>query len=304
MSRFRLYFVGVPIACLSLCMASCTAFSRGQGDERGVRIPSYIHEPHQQLQYYINHYWSSIPISDSLWLSKSESLESYFIDYLALLANLDKPQAGLITSQLNSLDGEKLLTALGYYRRHLYELDSPLHNEELYRAVLLWAIKSPKVPSEHQEVARELLKVLERNRVGKVATDFVYETDSTTHRLHPIAEPYRLLIFHTADCPSCRELYDYMERTPIFERLREQGRLRIQIIYVQHGGDRTILKADTLLPKWVERTIDPSDSIVSHQLYDLRSSPTLYLLSRGGKVVLKDPKLEELSKYLVNHGKQ
>lgn len=287
-----------------MLLGSCNAFRQEAMSRRNQNLaPAYITDPEEQLDYTLRHYWEGVNLKDSIWRERPEDLEAKFVDYFALLSHQEPISIDLALAPLQRLDGALLLDALTIYRRWYYEGDSPFADDEVFRYVVLWAITSPKVPREHQEAARELLKGLNRNRVGKEATNFTYANDTTTVQLFPIREPYRLLVFGTPECNSCREVQLYIARQGIYKRLVEAGKLRVQTVYLQHGGRRDILRPDTLLPEWIERSYDPSDSIIGHRLYDIKSSPTLYLLGEGNKVLLRDPKPEKLTKYLQDNEK-
>ena len=43
---------------------------------------------------------------------------------------------------------------------------------------------------------------------------------------------------------------------------------------------------------------DAGQSIVTRELYDLKASPTLYLLDKDKRVILKDVTVEEIGKWL------
>lgn len=54
----------------------------------------------------------------------------------------------------------------------------------------------------------------------------------------------------------------------------------------------------------MERGLDKGDSIIGHRLYDIKSSPTVYLLGRGDTVLLRDPKPDKLTEYLTHYEKK
>ena len=201
--------VWILIACWG-----CIARSSQKQDQAGSvpKVPSHIHNPQEQLKYLVEHYWDNIDLRDSNWLKKRGELETLFVDYFSLLYDYPQAKAELYLKPLEALDGELLYDALGYYRMAYYEADSPLANDNIYRHILIWAIQSPKVAREHQLVAKELLRGIQRNRVGSKASNITYDNDSIKGlSLLPIKERYRLLIFGTPHCPSCQLLEKYIQ---------------------------------------------------------------------------------------------
>lgn len=291
-------FLGVS----SLLFSACVSRNHREQQKASVSIPGYIVEPKEQLEYVVRHYWDSIDLSDSLWLEQPEAFEAKFVDYFSLLSDLPKISHRLLLTPLERLDGAMLLEALSYYRRYYYEPDSPLADDELYRYVVVWAIQSPKVPKAHQDVARELLKGLQRNRVGHKATDFVYANDSTSLRLLPLRQELLLLIFGTSKCHACEAIHNYVRQNPVYSRLALGGKLRVLTVYVQSSGEeKNIFATDSLRPEWHSLGLDVRDSIINNRLYDIKGSPTIYLLGKGGKVLLRDPKPSKLTEYLTHY---
>lgn len=281
-----------------LSIVSCHTNRREQFSPISKNIPAYVIEPNEQLEYALRHYWDDVNFKDTTWLHRAEEFEQRFVGYFALLSDRQELSVDLTLFPLTKLDGDLLMQALMFYRRYYYEAESPLQDDEVFRYVTIWAMSSPKVPAQHQEAARELFKGLNRNRVGQQATDFVYKTDSTSRSLFPIERKYQILLFGTPDCYSCRAVQSYIAKEKIYKELVEQKRLNILTVYIQHGGERTHLKADTLLPTWIHRAYDAQDSIIKHRLYDIKSSPTIYLIGQDGTILLRDPKPEKLTKYL------
>lgn len=287
-------------------LLSCACTSRGRVGRMGTKssIPGYITEPRQQLEYLVEHYWDAIDLRDSTWLTRRAELEARFVDYFSLYSDLEPQPIRLLIAPLERTSDALLNEVLSYYYRYYYTSESPLADDELYRYVLVWAIKSPRVAREHQDVARELLVGLQRNRVGHVATDFVYATDTTEHRLLPVQEELLLLLFGTSQCPSCKAMERYVANTPVYQRLATSGRMRVLTVYLQSEGDKSIFAPDSLRPEWMERGLDKGDSIIGHRLYDIKSSPTVYLLGRGDTVLLRDPKPDKLTEYLTHYEKK
>ncbi len=284
---------------------SCHSFRPDRQEGNLPIIPSYIHDPREQLDYYVTHYWDYIDLKDSVSSYKGGQFDTLLWDYLSLLGHVDNPTKDQIIYPLERLEGGRLIKALLYYKKHLYEEPISAKGEYLYREVALWASHSPKVPIEYQTESKELADLLQRNCVGHQASDFVYANDSATFTLFPIRESYRLLVFTRGQDSTYVDVERYIQREPIYARMAKRGQLSVQVVQVQHESEhlKHFLATDTLRPKWLERTIDPRDSIVQYRLYDLKEKLTLYLITKQGKVALKAPKLEQLTQYLERNEK-
>lgn len=261
-------------------------------------VPSYMYDPRQQLDYLVEHYWDKVNLKDSVWLSRLPELERQFMDYFALLDSRGGISQTNMLRPLEGMQGRLLTEALDYYRRAYYDLNSPYCNDELYRYVVIWAISSPRVPREQQIAIKQSLRGLEYNRVGKPAKDIVYANDSTTAKLLPIKQKYLLLSLIRPSDTTAVKRYELLKKREVYTRMTKAKSLRVLDLYVGYGGDKSVLKPDSLLPTFVERGVDAGDSIIKHSLYDLRRNPSIYLLGKDGKVLLRNPKLDELSRYL------
>ena len=151
----------------------------------------------------------------------------------------------------------------------------------------------------HKIRPRHQLQMVMKNRPGSIAMDFKYTTSSgTVARMSSIQADYTILFFNNPDCLNCKQVKDYMKDSVLFNRMTQTNSkplLRILAIY-----------PDADLPSWKRadypdimiNSYDAGQSIVTRELYDLKASPTLYLLDKDKRVILKDVTVEEIGKWL------
>ncbi len=284
---------------LSSCSASTSSKQVSDG-QAGVSVPAHLHDIDERRDYIVQHYWDTIDLRDSVLLQdNSGRLEALFIDYFGLISTMDdEALAKAAVAPLNEMQGESLLRVLRIYREYLFEPSSPLEDERAFRAVLEWAITSPRVDFAYQEQARELLRVINLNRVGTPATDFIYDTpEGTRHRLSTVLSPLTVVIFGTRGCPTCRMTLDYIKGEPIYRQLAERDQLRLLYIYVQDDEALPLQPVDSTA-LWISTGRDHEGRIIHDQLYDIKASPTLYLLDRDKRVLMKSAQLPDLTHYL------
>ena len=115
--------------------------------------------------------------------------------------------------------------------------------------------------------------------------------------MHGLRSEYTVLFFNNPGCPACRDIAGLMVASPeITQRVRD-GRLTVLAVY-----------PDEDLKAWQEHGADFPESwgyvrgrdgaLSEANLYDLKAIPTLYLLDRNKKVLLKDATFEQLNGYL------
>lgn len=263
--------------------------------------PLHLQRPEQKARYMLDHFWDKMDFADTT-LIRHPAMEFAFADYCGLLTSFSADEVeGALLRPLEKSEGSMLLFVLSMYRTLLYEAASPIMSEAHYRTILKWAIRSPKVAAAYQEQARLILELLDKNSVGSQATDFIYTTTEGTQRHLKHQKAARtLLVFATPDCPTCSHWLEQLEQAPIIAESIGAGRLGVLVIYLQ-SSEEQFMQATSNLPSHYEAGYDAEDKIMSAQLYDIKASPTIYLLERGGKVLLKDATRERIIQYLLDY---
>lgn len=264
--------------------------------------PEYITSAEEQARYMIRHFWDRIDLSSRDLLSDREAYEEAIANYLGLLTSFKSHEMREeLLHPLNNLVKEPLLHTLGLYRKYLYEADSPMLNEDFFRIVLEWAIASPRVERPHQDEASVLLALINKNKVGDQATDFLYTTEAgQIQRLSYISTPYTLVIFASSGCASCRDVLRYASSLKELAELHASGKLTMLVVYI---GDTSAeeLAQETTVPRWAIKATDTSGEITQAPLYDIKASPTCYLLGRSRRVLLKDTGINQALSYIKSH---
>lgn len=266
-----------------------------------LAIPNNIYDPQEQAAYLVEHYWNGIVLSDSLGSRKKEYLEQAIVDYIGLLQSLPKKHYGArILTPLELSSGNTLLSILSIYRSYLYEPNSPLTSDYYYRLILEWAIQTPKISTSYQIQAKELYARLNMNAVGESASNFIY-TKLDGGKLHLLNQTYpqTLVLFGTPGCPSCHSVIESFSNNIELQHRIKQGEIGILFIYIQCSLEEFTAEASNL-PQWIESGYDESGEILNKPLYDIKASPTIYLINRAGKVIGKDLTLDRLNELILS----
>lgn len=108
-----------------------------------------------------------------------------------------------------------------------------------------------------------------KNRIGDKAADFAYTTQNGgKSTLHQATGDPLMLFFFRPECEICKEVKAYVKEKGVDKR--------VKILFVNPDTDTHI---DTI--------------------YDLQASPTLYLLDKNKRVLLKDAPIEQIEQYLT-----
>lgn len=263
-------------------------------------VPIHIDAPEQQARYLVEHYWDAVDLRQPLSEGEEEELEHHIVDYIGLMQSFAQENyADQLLIPLKKASEEMLLRVLSIYKTYLYDAGSQIASDEYYNTVLQWCITSPKLSKELQEQARGLLERLRLNVVGEQAKDFVYtKVDGSKHRFVNETAPYTLLVFATAHCQTCHNTLQAISGNKQLQADVLRGDLGILVVYIQ-TSPQEYEGEQAELPEWISSGYDASGEILDKPLYDIKASPTIYIVSRSGKVVAKDLAPELLPSFSI-----
>ena len=112
-----------------------------------------------------------------------------------------------------------------------------------------------------------------------------------------IKADYTLLFFYDPDCTSCQEFERVFSEMPAFLDMQEKGILRVLAVYPDDNEEEWLLKSSQMPHGWIVGWNKQGD-IRSKTLYEIRATPTLFLLDKQKKVILKDATLEQIIRHL------
>lgn len=130
-------------------------------------------------------------------------------------------------------------------------------------------------------------------KTGQMAVDFTLTlADGTEKSLTKLASETlnTLLYFNNPDCPGCRDMKAAIEASPALQSHIADGSLRVVSVYTdddaalwrQHVGD---------YPASWTVAIDAPQRVLTDGLYDMSTTPSLYLLDNEGHILLPDADL-------------
>lgn len=255
-------------------------------------VPSMISEPDQRAAYAVEHYWDKFDFTDREWIADSGALEQTFANYIGIMSYA--PENSVRTSFAKTFATAAKDSAM--YRRlaqvaehYLYEPNSPMKNEAWYVAVLD-ALLSDSVLTDAEKVRLQFQRQMtQRNQVGEKAADIPFVTsDGVEGSLYGLKSPYVLLFFHDPDCGTCRDLTLMIDRSGVIQQLIASKQLTVLTIYPDEE-EQAWRNHLTQMPQqgWIHGW-DQQRVLRREHRYDLRALPTLYLLDKGKKVLIKD----------------
>lgn len=303
----------IAVIVLSLCAAEgCTgkkkknAANAADGTEqvktqpakafRLPEVPISITGETEQVAYLARHFWDNIDYADNAY-ADNDNTEQAFANYIMVLNNLpDMESVGkAVTAMMKRLEAEATPEMYEYitglYEKYLYDPNSPYRSEDVYITVLESIVANPKLEEIEKIRPESQLRMAGKNRVGNKALDFHYRTaQGKSGSLYGIKADYLLVFFYNLGCPACKEVRAGLAEVfaePAMASMLSSGRLKVLAVYPDEDMTEWDKYVGDIPANWING-YDPEQEINNNELYDLRAIPSLYLLDRDKKVILKD----------------
>lgn len=178
--------------------------------------------------------------------------------------------------------------------------NSPLRNDEYHIPILEVIVESPLLDEYDRIAPMYDLEMARQNRIGSVANNFEYcLANGSKMWMHDIDADYLLIMLNNPGCPMCKEIIEQLTTSPMINELCELGRLKILSLY----PDEDIKAWREYLPNMPQSWINAYDEgmkISEQRLYNLEAIPSLYLLDRDKRVLIKDGTQVEYIEYILN----
>lgn len=266
-------------------------------------IPATLRTPDVRGAYLVGHYWENYDFGDTALISKPDIPEQGFANFIDLLPRVDSiaDVLGVQAFAARAFSAETPAAVRKYFanlaEHYLYEPNSPMRSDEIYRMFLHQMIDAAGLLDVRERLTFQLESV-ERNRPGTPAADFEY-IDRKGLRSSLLATPgdLTLLFFYDPDCADCHRIASFLSADSLFS-----ANPRLTVLAVCSGADEATWrdKPQPFPTTWrdVHSNLDPAGG---KPLYDIRATPTLYLLGRDKHVLLKDATPDAVRHFLQEH---
>ena len=249
----------------------------------------------QRAGYLSEHYWDNYNFADTLLLKSKEMTEQGFVNFIDILNrfNLDYASKGVAHKDIAQKDitrkditrkgiAQKDITQKGiacFTRKafsnaaakerfenlieHYFEDQlSPVRNDRVYLIFLEEMKNSPCFDETEKERIAFKIKTTNKNLPGDIAINFKFKDESgKEHQLSDYKDQKVILYFYDPDCENCHEVSAWLKQQTI--------------------------PADIKVIKMI------ADNHISY-MYSLKNMPTIFLLDKENKVILKDCTAQEL----------
>lgn len=176
---------------------------------------------------------------------------------------------------------------------------SPYRNDEYLIIVLEDLLLSDNLSDEDSSRYAMNLSMASKNRVGTIAADIVYvDTENRTDSLYNITADFTLLMFYSPGCHACETAENQIRNSELINNWLDSGDLKILAFAPESPVEDWKAFKDNLPLTWING-YDPEQTVWFKRIYDIQGFPTIYLLDKDKRVLLKDSNINRVENYLM-----
>ena len=235
------------------------------------QIPAELTTTEARAEYAARHFYDSID-----WTVESMTTEyaqtQAWVNFLSIADYApDGTDAEVVATLFARIPVDFIPLYIDLAESYLLSADSELASERLYTAAMTALAERVDVPEETLAPIIARIDYLKLNSPGTLATDFEFpDADGQTVRLSDFTgkTPYLLIVFHDPDCDVCHELLNTLQTDPQWTSLRADGKLSV---------------------------ITPEITDELDETFRMLYTPSLYLLDKDGRVIVRNVLLDKIS---------
>lgn len=245
-------------------------------------------------------YWDSYNFQDIDAINDPNQGEQAFVDFIYLFPRFDREAVSLAIHHM--LDQARVNKKVfdffvEQYRKYLYDPNSPMRNDLYYEPVLVYLLDSALVTNDDKIKTRSLLTLVQKNQVGSIAADFSFQQmDGETRLLSAISSRYTMLFFYEPGCSHCEQAIVDMQSNGVINDAIARKELTVLAVYPFGGFDIWKNYQKQVPDNWLN-VFDEKEEIVKGGKYDLKATPTIFLLDSDKRVLLKDTDTQQLAAF-------
>lgn len=240
-------------------------------DDRNVRLPLF----YQKVSRYL----------DRLTVQHPDSINAALDMILMKLKPESQNHKFLLSHFLNTYANSKYVGMDGVY----------VHLVENYYA----KGKAPWIDAENLAKMTKDAKALKPLLIDRIAPDILlFKEDSTPFRLHEIKSPFTVLIFWAPDCGHCKKSIPFVNE--FYEKFKSKG-VEVVAVCSQIGTDAKKACFEAVKTHNMSSYInayDPSHVSRFKLIYDLKTTPQIYILDATKKILTKKIGAEQLNEIM------
>ena len=261
-------------------------------------IPDSLTTPDARSEYLIEHYWDKFEVENRAYLKSPQVAEQAFVDFTSIMriAPRENTMKGIDNLlKRASCDEDILLMYADMADKYLYSGQGTFVSEEAYLPFVEAVLDSKKVDKLYKLRYSSQYDVMTKNQLGMEITDFEYKLPGKdkTYRIRKLKSPFILLYINDPECEDCSLATLRLSVSQALLNEVRAGRLTILSLYPDGETEEWLAGAKEYPQEWVVASMENGD-----RCFDLRIMPTLYLLDKDKKIILRNASLEEVEQAL------
>ena len=196
---------------------------------------------------------------------------------------------------------KEMLTYMAWFLSLKYETSQVMGHDALFVYIVRKYLETGKVDYLYPEVKDNILKrinTLEPLLLDKVAPNLILvDTNNLAHSLQATQARYTLLFFWESNCGHCQT------EMPKVQKLYEAFHTKYNLEIYGVSTDTSFVKWKAYVRKnnmtWINVNGHLSVSGNYHTLYDIRSTPIMYLLDEDKKILTKFLLIDDISNFIT-----
>lgn len=265
-------------------------------------IPESILEPSERAEYLVSHYWDNFDIANPAWLADSDSIELAFVDYIVLFPYVDSNIIKQSISKMMNRTTKEIDIFYWFadvFDKYLYNFSSPMRNEPDYTLFLQYLINNPKLDKTQKVRPKYQLEQINKNPIGAMAANFEYSTlNGKKNNLYDIKANYTIILFTNPKCIDCKKIKDKIIISDKISSMINNGELKIIAVYPDEDIDSWKSYTENTSSIFIEAYDATTNKNLKNKLYSIRAIPSIYLLDKDKKILLKDASFSMLEEIL------
>lgn len=280
-----------------------------------VQLPGMLEDPQDRAEYMAEHWWDRFTDTEQTYPCDSllvngvsrDEVEQKFANWTNILSFSRYSVASKAVRRLydRAVSFERQDTSSNVFEtvtklmeKYLYDPNSPLRNEDLYGPYAECLSKCEFVSEGMRTAYAHDAEMCSLNRVGTKAADFRFEDrNGRVRRLYDIDAEHIVLFFSNPGCEACLKIITALKSMPQLSDMIAEGKMAVLNIYI----DEDIAAWRSYMPiyphEWYNG-FDPDFVIRTDVLYNVRAIPSLYILDKDKKVVMKDAVTEKVMSFI------
>ena len=280
-------------------MAVAAFFSANAQQETAVQAPATmfpypvapdtISTLEGRTNYIVSKFWDNFNLSKHI--ADSAAFDGAFRDYITFFKFAHR---NIVFSSIKQFmnraqsNQANFIMIMEIAEKALYSPGAEYWSDEAYLPFAKAFVESKKVKNVYKLRYRAQIKKIEQNQKGAIAPDFTFVTpDKQKRRFAEVTGCPILLFFNDPDCSDCSIARLRLSTDVALNRLIDEGQIKVVSIMPYEYSREWAEDARNYSDKWI---IGASEEAGDN--YDIRYSPSFYLLDKDHKIVDKNINLE------------